>query len=183
MTEVDISNKALLLLGAEKIISFTDGTVNSTLCNDLWPVVRDSVLRAHPWNCVVKRAQLTISTTPAWGYSYAFALPSDCLRILEIEDAVEHKIENGNLLADVDAVNIKYIYQETDPTKYDTLLVSAMAAALAAELAYPITRSDSRQDAAWKLFAEKLRLARMVDAQEDSPDTMGDFPFIDVRER
>lgn len=182
-TALDISNQALLQLGASKISSFTDtnNIVNATSCNDLWPTVLQAVLRAHPWNGVIKRAQLTVSTTPVWGWNYAFALPADFLRLLEVEDAEEHTIENGYLLANITPINIKYIYLETNIAKFDSLLVSAFIAAMAAELAYPITRSTSQQDTCWKIFTGKLQLARMVDAQEDSPSTLGDFPLLQNR--
>lgn len=176
-----ICNQALLQLGAAKINSFTDGTVAGTLCNDLWPTMRDKVLRVHPWNCIIKRATLSTSTTPTWGYKYAFTLPTDCLRLLEVDIQSDHKVENGKILTDESSVNIKYIYKENDSTKYDSLLISTLVACMAAELAYPITRSESKAAAAFQIFAEKLRLARMVDAQEDSPDTLGDFPFINNR--
>ncbi len=250
---LSICNQALLNLGAEKIISFTDGSVASTLCNDKWATVRDAVLRSHPWNCVIKRGTLTVSvksvtsitrigttatvtstahgyangdfvrvagaaqaeyngvfaafnvtvnafdytvsgtpttpatgtitttTVPAHGYAYRHVLPSDLLRLLEVKDSAAHRVENGSILSDDSTIKIKYIYQETDPAKYDKLLVSAITAAMGAEIAYPITRSHTAQEAEWKLYLEKLRLARSIDAQEDTPDEMGDFPFLNNR--
>ena len=37
-----------------------------------------------PWNCLHKRVQLAQnSTAPVVEYSHAYALPSDCLRVLK----------------------------------------------------------------------------------------------------
>jgi hypothetical protein len=52
--------------------------------NARYTQVRDSLFRSHPWNCLQKRVALAADTaTPAWGFSYQFTLPADCLRLLK----------------------------------------------------------------------------------------------------
>ena len=55
---IDICNKALDKLGQNPIISLTDGNKAANLCTRNWPLVRDQVLREHPWNFAMKRAIL-----------------------------------------------------------------------------------------------------------------------------
>jgi len=179
---VSICSNALLKLGNGPIASFDEDTTAALLCSNLWPQVRDAVLRAHPWNCAVKRANLAPKVeAPVYGFAFAFALPADCLRLLEADTAYDYKVEGRDILGDENPLYIRYIYRNEDPQSYDTLLVDALTAAMQAELAYPITKSTTQQEAAWKLYSEKLKLARAVDGSEDSPDTMGNFPLIDVR--
>lgn len=179
---VSICSNALLLLGSQPISSFDETSDSAKLCSNLWETVRDGVLRAHPWNCAIKRANLAPKAeAPVYGFSYAFTMPADLLRLLEADTAYDYKIEGRDILADENPLYIKYVFKNEDYSTYDTLLVDALVAAMQASLAYPITKSTTQQEAAWKIYSEKLKLARAVDGQEGSPDTFGDFPFINVR--
>ena len=82
---IEICNSALNQLGASAITSLSENSKNGRLCNARYNTVRDAVFRAHPWNCLTKRITLAADTTaPDWGYTHAFTLPSDCLRVLGI---------------------------------------------------------------------------------------------------
>ncbi len=181
---VQICSNSLTKLGAEPITSFDDNTNRSNLCKAYYPDVRDAVLRAYPWNCAVLRTSLARdATAPAYGYSYRFALPTDpyCLRVLEVEDDVEHRIEGRYLLCDETSVNVKYISRITDPGLFDALLVAAIECRLAAELAYPVTRSPSLIQAMWGLYAEKLKEARGIDGQEGTTPYWTSHALIELR--
>ena len=87
-TEVSICSNALRRLGDDPITSLTDDTERARLCNAFYVPARDLVLRSHPWNFAVTRATLAqLSDTPAYEYSYQYALPNDpyCLRVLSME--------------------------------------------------------------------------------------------------
>jgi len=108
---VDICNGALNQLGASTIISLTEDSKNARLCNARYTQVRDSLFRSHPWNCLQKRVQLASDTaTPAWGFSYQFTLPADCLRVLRIEDYdSDYKIEGRKIVSNVPTMKVLYI--------------------------------------------------------------------------
>jgi len=170
---ISICNNALQGLKAERIMSLTDGTETADLCNQVWPSVRDAVLRSHPWNCATKLAQLQqSSTTPAWKWEYAYPLPSDCLRILEVVGEDELPITDweqmsGEILCNEDSqVYLAYVRREEDPTKYDALLCKVMEAALAAEIAYPLTASVTARQTAEASLDQRMREARGVDARQ-----------------
>ena len=92
---VDIANSALNLLGASTISAFTDDSKNARLVNQRYEPVRNRVFRSHAWNCLHKRVQLAQnSTAPVVEYSYAYALPSDCLRVLKIHNGVTDSIKS-----------------------------------------------------------------------------------------
>jgi len=179
-SDVQICSSAAVLLGDNSFSSF-DESNTSRRANILWAQTRDMVLRSHPWNCAIKRIALAPNAAaPVYGWTYAFLLPADCLRVLDADDA-EHKVEGRNILADTNPLYVRYVYRNDDVASYDVLLIAALTAAMAAELAYPITKSTSAHDFFMRLYVEKLRVARSVDGQEDSPDTFGDNPFISVR--
>jgi hypothetical protein len=149
----------------------------------LWYEVLDTVLRDHPWNCATVRDELAQdATAPEYEYSYRYQLPADpyCLRLLgtdqdeyvdgDGQQYYKYKIEGRYILTNAITLKIKYIGRITDVAQYDSLLVGALAAKLAAELAFPITKSHSVVASMGKLYEAKLADAKVVDAQEDTPD-------------
>lgn len=186
-SEVQICSNGLLLLGSRPISSFNDDGDPATLCANLWPTVRDAVLRSHPWNCAMKRVALSPNQTgPAFDWTYAFQLPGDVLRVWTVgrdDEAPEWAIEDGNVVMDEAICYMRYIRQLTDVSKYDSLLTLAMTSGMKAVLAYPITKSQSQQDAAIKLHEFHLRMARTVDGMEGTGEHSQVAELIAVRGR
>jgi hypothetical protein len=189
-TEVSICSNALRKLGDDPITSLTEDTERARLCNAFYESSRDSLLRSHPWNFAITRATLAqLSTTPAYGFAYQYALPTDpyCLRVLEMEyqDYI-FKIENlatvGRvLLSDESTAKILYVGRITDTTLFDSLFVDTLTAHLSAKLAYPITNSTTLQAQMQQLYQAKLSEARSVDGQEGFIDDLVSDTFTDFR--
>ena len=173
---VQICNSALNQLGAASITSLTDNSKNARLCNERYATVRDAVFRCHPWNSLIKRKQLAQDTaTPAFGFSFQFTLPSDCLRLLAIDAYnADHKVEGRKVLCNESALKIIYCSQVTDPNEMDILLRETISAALAADIAYAITSNNTTQQNMIALYQEKLRDARFVDSTEGYNTTQED---------
>lgn len=181
-SEVEICNNAMLLLGDLTINDFNEGSVRAKLAAAFYAQSRDAVLRLHPWNFAVKRIQLAPdAAAPVYGYSSSFTLPSECLRILEVYEITDYKIEGRKILCDSSGLSIKYVFRNEDVTQYDSLFVDALASYLAFKMAYPITKSNETKKFMFETFKAILPLARNIDAQEEPQDTVGDFPFIRVR--
>lgn len=167
---VQICNNALIKLGSDTITSLSDNTKPARLCNKMYEIVRDELLRTHPWNFAIEREQLAqISTNPDFGYSYQYQLPADCLRVLKISDtSVEYRIEGRKLLTDANAVKLVYIKKVTDVAQFDSAFSDLLALKLAAELSYSLTDNASLTGTLSELFERRFRRAKMIDAQEDS---------------
>ena len=165
---VDICNGALNQLGATTILSLTEDSKNARLCNSRFTQVRDAVFRSHPWNCLQKRVELAADTTaPAWGFSYAYTLPADCLRLLRILDYdSNYKVEGRKILSNTSSMKILYIGRITDPNQYDELLRETLSASLAADIAFAVTSNNTTATNMYNLFQDKLRDARFVDSTE-----------------
>jgi hypothetical protein len=187
---VDIANSALNLLGASTISAFTDDSKNARLINQRYEPVRNRVFRSHAWNCLHKRVQLAQnSTAPVVEYSHAYALPSDCLRVLKIHNgttdsiasSIDYKLEGRNIVTDEGTVFIIYIALDTDPNNYDTYLQESISHQLAADLAYAVTNNATLADKYMTRADERLREARFIDATENSLGTIESSEFVDAR--
>jgi len=187
---VDIANSALNLLGASTISAFTDDSKNARLVNQRYEPVRNRVFRSHAWNCLHKRVQLAQnSTAPVVEYSYAYALPSDCLRVLKVHNGttdsiasdIDYKLEGRNIVTNEGTVYIIYIAIDTDPNNYDTYLQESIAHQLAADLAYAVTNNATLADKYMVRADERLREARFIDATENSLGTIESSEFTDAR--
>ena len=172
MTKTDIANSCMVKIGADPIMSFDQDVKRAKFAKNRIDSVIRVVSRMHPWNCAIKRTVTSplADETPAYTYAYAHQLPSDCLRILEINPVGldDYRIEGRNILTDTTTVNLKYISDMTDNVQeLDELMAEAIACYLAWDLAYPIVQSRSLKESIWKDFKAILKTAKSTDAKED----------------
>ena len=165
---VDICNIALTNLGEQKIVSLDENNERARLSKLRFDDVRDTVLRLHPWNCVTARTILNRDTdTPAWGYTYQYSLPSDCIRVLSIHDAtIAYRIEGSKLHTDSGTIKLKYIQRPSDLTVLDANVVNLIGIRLAWELAEPLTAKTALKTEMWQKFTLELATTRSMDATE-----------------
>jgi len=196
---VDIANYALNSLGANNISSFEENSKPARLINQRFNSVRDSVFRAHPWNCLLRRAELAKeSEAPPFGYANQFTLPTNpyCLRVLEFSNGTlsypqdnmfnntggpVFVIEGRKLLSDEGIAKIKYVSRVTDPQEYDANLIDTLAAAIAFEVSYAITGSNTVKQMMAAEYSDKLKQAAFVDATEGAPQRLEASEFIESR--
>jgi len=187
---IDICNSALNLLGASTISALTDDTKNARLVNQRYEPIRNRVFRSHAWNCLHKRVQLAQnSTAPVIEYTYAYALPSDCLRILKVHNGttdsitsdIDYKLEGRNIVTDEGTIYAIYIALITDPNEYDTYLQESISHQLAADICYAITNNATLANNYMTRADERLREARFIDASENSLGTIESSEFTDAR--
>ena len=195
-TEVALVNMALTMLGQQPISALTDSNNRAVMADARYADVRDSVLRAHPWNCAIKRDILAKrADTPDWGYDNIFVLPADFVRLVDIEDPTQkYSIEAGNqgdatsdgndlvLLSDVSAMNIRYIYQLTLVVKMDHTLKHTIATRLAAELAMAIVGDSAKEQFLLEKYQMLLMQAQWEDSvQHNTTDTIHGGLWIESR--
>lgn len=184
-TSVSICSNALLRLGAQTIASLSESNDRARLAANLYDTVRDSTLRSHPWNCAVKRVVLAPdAAVPAFDFTAQFTLPSDWLKTLQVgQDGfeVEYRTESGKIMASGTSLALRYIWRNTVESTWDAMLVEAMELAMAAAMAYGITKSASMVEVAQTALKAHMKLCRAADGQDDPPDTLGDFPLMQSR--
>lgn len=149
-SEVTICNLALGKLGAGTIIDLDEESTEARVCRLHYAQTRDEVLRSHRWNFAIKPETLVKSATPPtlwWAFQYA--LPTDCLRVLEMnawDMSKRHgvwEVEGRYLVTNADTAQIRYIRRITDCNLFDSLFVEALALRLASKIAMPVNGSSS----------------------------------------
>lgn len=185
-SDIQICSNALLSLGAQTINDFGENSDRARLASNLWPDVRDSVFRSHNWNCCIKRVALAPdATAPDFEYAYRFTLPADCLRILSVgEDPADqpaYVVEGRTILCDENPLYLRYVFRNEAVPSYDSLLVDVLTQAMAARMAYAITKSATKEQFEQRKLELLMRQARAVDGQENPPEEFGYSSIMAVR--
>lgn len=190
-SNVSIANQALRQLGANPIIDFSDPTTEGQLVNDTFDFIRDRLIRDHPWNFAMKRALLAESaTSPVWGDGlHAYPVPDDYVRAIEVNGQIDYdfQIEHIDGIGRVfvteleSPLNLRYIYEVTDPELFDPQFANALSKECAAEWAEPLTATQSVKERAVDEARIALSKAKQSDGQEGSPETFRPNEWIQAR--
>ena len=166
-SEVGICNQALSWVGGSLITDFADNTNEARLCDANYTAIRDAVLEAHDWTFAVVRRDLPMSgTSPVNGYANAFTIPSDILRITDVNDGQDWRVEGDAIVTNEGAAKIRAIARITDPNRFSSLFVQALAARLAADLAIPLSQSRALQQQHYQIYEMKLAEAVANDGMQ-----------------
>ena len=204
-TDVKVCNKSLLLLGAEAITSFSDGSPAAQACDTIYKEVKFTTLGMYKWSFTIAKTQLTRDTnTPQNEWTYQYLFPSDML--VGVPEAVRVTNNPGGLLykdweigqaaggysvlmTNATEVHIDYqraIGEGAMPTYFITLLAYQMAWHLAEVITDQTTKADY-----WKTIAlgtptdglrgGYFRQAAAIDSGGQTPSVVGDYLLTDIR--
>ena len=196
-SDVAIANLALTKLGDLRITSLSENTKPAREVSAVYAMLRDKLQRTYNWRFCVKRAVLAAEVdVPVFDYSFQYPVPSDCLRILQINayypapdlsDLIssggqEYQLEGGKILTrSSGSLNLRYLCRISDPTKFDTAFDEAFAASIAYNVAESLTQSDSKKSMALQDYRIALKEAIRANAIENPPESIADTTWLTVR--
>lgn len=184
-TQVSIQSNALLMLGGSTIDSPDQTGDHARLARNLYPSVRDDVLRLHSWNCATKRVMLSpLVATPAFDFSYQFQLPGDWLRTLQVGKkgaSIAFRNEGMRILANVNTLPLVYCFRNDIEATWSANLIHVMELAMAAKMAYAVTSSASMRDSMRDEYMRELKVAKAIDGQDDPPEEFEEGTFLESR--
>lgn len=200
-TDVSICSQALLLLGANQITSFADGTAPSSVCSVLYPRVKSQTMGMYPWSFSLTKTTLgRLSSTPTNVYLYEYQLPSDMF--LGVPRAVyaststgnlpkitEYEIQGDKILTNETTVVVDYqkLVTEADmPSYFVQMLVYQMAWHLAEPVTDQTTKADYWKTVALGTPSENMRggyfrQAINIDGAGQSKTVIADYLLTEVR--
>lgn len=185
---VGICNRALQKLGAKRITSLSDDSVNARACNAAYESCKLALLEEHEWGFALDRAELAAdSDEPDFGRAYSYTLPSDFIRL-----AHPYPEDNGNDLDwiiegrkiytdDAAPLEVRYIYNVTDPQEMTALFREALSAKLALELCEELTQSNTKKDSLKDDYEKALRAAKRSNAMQRVSGEPPEDTWVTVR--
>ena len=186
LSNVELCSAALVKLGAEGITSFADGTTEADVAGTLYDIIRDGLLGSHPWSFATAHDELVqLPTAPITDFEHAFELPTDFIKALSAGDECRsrgaiYQIIGREVHTNYEELTLAYI-KRVDEADFPPYFVSALVNRLAAEFCLPLTENASRSDLLFKLADTELKLAKLIDSQQDTPPRVEDFTLIEAR--
>ena len=167
MNKTDVQNYALSKIGQEGITADTSDTPEAIAINYIYDATVKSVMRDHTWSCLTKRASIAALAETPIGYSYAYQMPSDIIRLLNIEGGDDYAYEGKRILTNVGPpLQVRYVAYESNPEQWDDLLVETAATMLAAQLAEKLTGSNTKHESLMMEYKVLLNKARYANGRE-----------------
>jgi hypothetical protein len=172
VTSIEICAQALVMIGAEPITSFVDGTTESKVAGEIYEVTVRDLLTRHPWRFAMIQQQLNRLTAgpPLSTWGAAYQVPADTMLIREVlvnghpidYDRFEDRIFCG--ANEQDEVILQSIYRVNEqfwPPYFVTLAVLQLASIFAYSVANQIQLSDFIE----KKVLRHLAISRSLDSQ------------------
>lgn len=159
---IDICNMALDYCNVRNITSLEENTKASKKCDMWYDTVRKGLLLNMNASFSIKRATLAEVTNAeiAYGYKKAYALPADCLQVLNLGNPVDdnyYQIEGNLFFCNVESgkVQIRYIADIQDVTKFDSEFCDLLALKLAEKISLPLTEDEQKTQLLKQLAQQK----------------------------
>lgn len=183
----DLINMALVKIGEKRITS--QGFSNPTnererLAAEHYERLRDAELRKNVWNFAVKWAVLSpdVDEPANPNYSVRYALPADCLRLLDIDETSDWQIESGFICTNVsDAINVRYVRRVTIVNEMDELFRDAFACRMAIEFCDRLTQKRAKRQEVMGEYVAFMGQAANVDAIENPSQALPEDDWITCR--
>ena len=185
VSDVSIANRALTLLSAGRILSLSEDSENARKISAIYEDTRNALLEEHNWNFA--RTEVTLSLLSLFPvletWANAFQLPSDCIRVIRMQQDIAFAIYSDRLYTNSDTASIEYIIRVTDPTKFSSGFVKALASKIASDLSFGITQNATLAANMYKIAERDLSEAKWSDAQAGLGIQQTAGTFITAREQ
>jgi len=116
ISQVNIENLALVLVGAKTIVGRSDATKAARLITSLFETSYRGMMELPvEWKFLRTSAQLSSTTDPVIGqYDYRYLLPAGCLRVIACVDEDDYKTEHPYR---------REVYVDADNKEHDVILM------------------------------------------------------------
>ncbi|MCF8034667.1 MAG: hypothetical protein K9K66_04450 [Desulfarculaceae bacterium] len=188
-SKVSICNMALNKLGADPISAWNQtGSIEAKLCAEHFDQALEAILEDHHWSWARCRQSLArLTSTPAFGWSYQYTLPTDprFIREVRVNDVggveTAYSIEGRKLLCNVsDGVHLEYTGLIDDPMTMSPKAREALAMKLGYLIAYKITGNRKSEELMGQAYLLTREEAILKDA-EPTPVALPEDPWITRR--
>jgi len=184
MTRIELFNQVLIALGFARRDDPDDGSEEFLILNELYPLVRDEILR-RPWSCAVRRMEVHELADPdplaRWKHVYQLPVDPKCLEILELlfEDNepvdVRYEVEGDKLYVDEPVKAVRYVAQ-IDVWDMDPHVAHLMMVRLTMRATFPLKGDQRRTMMLREEWEQAFAEANQKEIRVRGPGFTGDKP-------
>lgn len=172
MTDIEICNLALGLVGKASIATLDDESPAARLCKALYAPLRDAVLEDAIWTFAKKQYVLDpLATAPLFGYTYAFEVPGEVVRVFRCDDGTgDYRIGweklGRQIISDAAPLYMSAVAKVEDVSLYSANFCIAVATRLAFKAAVPLTENRQLKADLWQEYQTELKNAAGTDGSQ-----------------
>ena len=184
---IDIASRALILIGAEPITSFGDGSSEAVVATNMYEDVVRATLSSARWRFATEQAELAqLTDAPTGRFTIAHQLPTDTLVVHTItvnDNLVDFtvygdKVFSNQSTQDILIADFTFRAKENTFPSYFSLAVEY---ALASIFATSIARDDGLMVRIEQKAQQLLAKARNLDSQQQTSRRLSTRRFITDR--
>lgn len=171
-------------------------SVNDTDAPALWlnrnyDQQRDFLTESMLWKHALKRALVTYTgVAPAWGWSYAYNMPADFLRLVPPTyegtingTPIPYELENFQLLTDyVGPLKLRYVSRITNEGLMTNGFLECLSLRLARKMAHWMTGKASMVESVSAQLTETMNVVNVTEAVQLAGAEYYDSDIADTRE-
>ena len=189
-TKVDICARALIMIGAQPISSFDDGSTEAFVASNLYENITQSILCRHRWRFSTEQQQLSLlAAAPTGRYEYAYQLPTspDLLQLNTITVAdipIEYARYGDKIFVNgydsQSALIADYIFRQ-DESEFPAYFKLGLEYTLASIFAGSVARDAAMIQQFSTLAERQILIAKNTDSQEVTNKKLSTKRFITNR--
>ena len=184
---IDICSRALILIGADPITSFSDGTTESNVAVNVYEDVARAALVNSRWRFATNQQKLALLTdAPTGRYDVAHQLPTDLLMLHAVtvnDNLIENAVYGDKVFSDSstsDNLVADYSFR-ADETTWPSYFTLAVEYSIAIIFATSIARDSSLAQLMQQQAERSMAKARNLDAQQQTTKKLTTSRFITSR--
>lgn len=183
-SDIDIASRALILIGAEPITSFSSDSTEALVASNLYEDTVRTALCSTRWRFATNQAELNrITGAPSGRFDAAYQLPADNLMVhaATVSDLlIEYTLYGNKLFCNQDA-NAKVIVDYTfraDETDFPSYFTLALQFVLASSFAMSIARDEQLAALLERKAMQLMQQAKTLDSQQQTTRKLTTSRFI-----
>ena len=173
-SDIDIAARALILIGADPITSFTETSTEALVASNIYEDVIQSALCASRWRFATNQAELNrLTDVPTGRFDFAYQLPSDMLMLhaLTVNDnLIEYNIYGDKAFANTstnDKVIADYAFRVGEE-KFPSYFTISVEFSLATTFAVAIARDEQLASLMESKARVAMQQAKTLDSQQQT---------------
>ena len=183
---LDLCNRALSLIGADRIESMEEASAEAKNCNLHYEAVRDEILREAEWNFAMKSEPLAL-LGELQGGSYEYQRPSHCVFVSQVYGPegprpvrANFRIMGDRIICAIRQAQADYIRSDFLIEQADSLFQTAMEYRLASKMSATLGDANPSEKL-MQYYMEYIARARLANAQEREQEVYHANPYSDER--